>query len=343
MKKLTAILLCIICIVSSLAVCASAEDSILTRIGSILGLETEEEEIIGYGLTYDSNKLYSGVSGIIYEPKPTVTLRNRGTYTVTDDIPLAFDYEFVCWQDKDTGKLYYAGDKYYIDGQKTFYAVWTEKTDGYSRPIRVFLTAMDAFKRSIMSFFGVFKIVAEEEPIADFWFDLEALLEHDYEFLGDTRTFQFRIRLEDGATPYFGFSKTLPIFLGGEIVKVERKILVDAKDENGNIIKDSKGNVVQIEKKVFINELQGAKEYSALYETKGYIAEDEENDDIVEIDGVKYQIIRVTLTDGVPKPLSSSYVTFVITKGIFRYKDANSKIHSNDAYNYRVLTWPNLE
>lgn len=335
MKKLTAILLCIMCLVSSVALSASAEDSILTKVGSILGLESSEEEVIGYGLTYDSNKFLSGVSGIMYEPKPTVTIINKGTYTVTDDIPLAIDYQFVCWQDKDTGKLYYAGDKYYIDGQKTFYAVWEEKTDGYSRPIRVFLTAMETFKRSIMSFFGVFKVEYEEEPTADVWFDLEDLVKHDYEFAKDTRTFNFKVKLENN-TPFFSFSRTEDIFLGGEIVKIEKKVLVDAVDADGNPIKDENGKTLQIEKKIFINELQGSKKYSALYETRGA-------EDVVTENGESYQIISVTLTDGVPKPLSSVYVTFVIPKGVFRYKDASGVLHSNEAYNYRVLTWPNLE
>ena len=271
----------------------------------------------------------------MYEPKPTVTIRSKGTYTVTDDVPLAIDYKFVCWQDKDTGKLYYAGDKYYIDGQKTFYAVWEKKTDGYSRPIRVFLTAIDAFKRGIMSFFGVFKVEYEEEPSADIWFDLEALLKHDYEFTKDTRTFRFKVKLEND-TPYFSFSRTEDIYLAGEMVKVEKKVLVDAVDSEGNPIKDANGNTIKTEKKIFIDELQGAKKYSALYETKGA-------DDVFEEDGVNYQVISVTLTDGVPKPLSSAYVTFVIPKGVFRYKDLSGAIHSNEAYNYRVLTWPNLE
>ena len=62
MKKLTAILLCILCIFSSVAVTASAEDGIIEKLSSIIGLESDDN--IGYGIIYDSNKTASGVTGI---------------------------------------------------------------------------------------------------------------------------------------------------------------------------------------------------------------------------------------------------------------------------------------
>ena len=109
MKKIIAILLCVLCLFSSVTIIASAEDGIIGKISSIIGLESDDD--IGYGITYDSNKSASGVSGVMYEPKPTVTIRDKGTYTVTEDIPLAIDYEFVCWVDKETGVnyLYHSG------------------------------------------------------------------------------------------------------------------------------------------------------------------------------------------------------------------------------------------
>lgn len=393
MKKLLAVFLCVICLFSSMAVMASAEDSIITTIGSILGLEPDED--IGHGITYDSNKLYSGVSKVMYEPKPTVTIRSKGTYTITSDIPLSVDYQFVAWQDRDTGKLYYAGDKYYVEGQKTFYAVWEEKTDNYTRPIRVFLTAMETFKRSIQSFFNVFKVEFVEDPTAgvieDNRFDVELLIYPEaYNYAKGTRTFTFKVRLDDGATPYHSFSRTEEIFLGGEVVFEQKKVLVpktdwegklldgnndvvknsDGKevyaDNNGNLsikndngeyisINDSSIKIIYVEAYVFENVLQNSKKYSALYETRGAadVTLEDVYKDIVDENGVvvgkelveedvKFQTIRVTLTDGVPGPLSSAYVTFVLPAGILSYY-AGDTLKASNAYNYRILTSPNLE
>lgn len=350
MKKLLAVFLCVICLFSSMAVMASAEDSIITTIGTILGLEPDED--IGHGITYDSNKLYSGVSKVMYEPKPTVTIRSKGTYTITSDIPLSVDYQFVAWQDRDTGKLYYAGDKYYVEGLKTFYAVWEEKTDNYTRPIRVFLTAMETFKRSIQSFFNVFKVEFVEDPTAgvieDNRFDVELLIYPEaYNYAKGTRTFSFKVILDDGATPYHAFSRTEEIFLGGDVKFEQKKVLVPKTDYAGNKILDANGNEILVEAYVFESVLQNAKKYSALYETRG--AADvtvepvyDENGFVIEGKTVTCQTIRVTLTDGVPGPLSSAYVTFVLPAGILSYY-AGDTLKASNAYNYRILTSPNLE
>ena len=253
MKKLTAILLCILCIFSSVAVTASAEDGIIEKLSSIIGLESDDN--IGYGIIYDSNKTASGVTGIIYEPRPTVTIRDAGTYTITEDIPLAFDYEFVCWMDKETGKTYRAGDKYYVNGQKTLYAVWTEKTDGLWKPIRVFVTAFEAFKRSIQSFVGVFTVKTEADPTAelkdDSLFSVDELMyDKEFAYAKDSRTFEFKVKLVDG-TPYESFSRTENVYIGGYVTKDEKVGLGYLTDAEGNIIKDSFNNPIEVEKVYF--------------------------------------------------------------------------------------------
>lgn len=336
MKKLTAILLCILCIVLSVAVTASAEGGMLEKISSIIGLESDDD--IGYGIFYDSNKTASGVTGIIYEPRPTVTIRAAGTYTVTEDIPLSFDYEFVCWLDKETGKTYRAGDKYYVNGQKTLYAVWTEKTDGLWKPIRVFVTAFEAFKRSFQSFIGVFTVKSEVDPTADLkddsLFSLDELMyDKSYALAKDSRTFEFKVKLVDGV-PYESFSRTEDIYIGGYVTKDEKTVIVDMTDAQGNVLKDKDGNPMKTEKIVFENNLHNPEKYSALYESKGYNAADEAKDDIV--DG--YQIIRVTITDGAPDAFSNAYIAFELPQGILRYKAADGLLRANKAYKYRVLT-----
>ena len=328
MKKLTAILLCIFCIISSVAVSASAEGGIIEKISSIIGLESDDN--IGYGIMYDSNKLASGVTGVIYEPRPTVRIKNVGTYTITDDIPLAFDYEFVCWLDKETGKTYRAGDKYYVNGQKTLYAVWTEKTDGLWKPIRVFVTALNALKRSFQSFIGVFTVKSEADPTVGLGdenlFALDNLMQDkDFAYAQDSRTFEFRVKLVDGK-PYESFSRTENIYIGGYVTKDEKTVIVDMKDENGNIFKG--------EKIIYENVLHNPEKYSALYESKGYNAADEKNDDI---DG-EYQIVRVTITDGAPDAYSNAYIAFELPQGILRYKADDGLLRANEEYCYRVLT-----
>lgn len=321
MKKITAVLLCVLCIFSSIAMSASAADGIFERITSIIGLESDET--IGYGITYDSNTTASGVSGVMYEPKPTVTIRSKGTYTVTEDIPLAIDYEFVYWVDKDTGKTYRAGDKFYVNGQKTLYAVWVEKNDGRNRVVRVVLTAFETFKRSIQSFLGVFKVEVVIDPTADLE-DNNRFDAYDYfettetevawwTYDRDTRTFNVKVELAEGVSYYESFSRTEPIFLGGT------RNTVSKKDQDGKIYFDV--------------ELIDAEKYSALYESKGA-------DDVETIDGVKYQNIRVTITDGAKEPLSGAYATLVIVPGMLRYKDAEGSLKANtECYPYGLIKY----
>ena len=323
MKKILAVLLCLLCIVSSMAVSVSGAgiEDVFVQIGSTLGFE--QDEPIGYGIKYDSNKLLSGVTSVMYEPRPTVKLSNPGTYTVTDDYPLAVDYSFVCWEDKDIGKYYYPGDKIYIDGEITLYAVWEEKTDNNIRPLRVFLTAFQALKKSIQSFFGVFKYERVENlNNPDFyWFDVEFYFTEDQleNGIGVGREFTIRVKVPDGVT-FDSFSKTQPLYLGGVIEPVAGEEYIYAKDENGNYITDEKGNrIIEDVNYTVKNQLVRATEYSARYDTIG------------DKDG-EYQLIEISLTDRVPNPSTREYVTFSLPRGILRYTDAaGNKYYSNAA------------
>ena len=318
MKKLTAVLLCVLCIVSSLAFSTSAANDLTDRIGAVLGLEPDET--IGYGIFYDTDTLSTGVSAM-YTPRPTVTLTSRGTYTVTDDIPLAVDYEFVCWMDKETGKEYRAGDKYYVNGQKTLHAVWVEKSDSDGRLIRIIDTAFETFFRNIKSFFGAFKVEFVADPTdslsedrffnADEYFDInrEADGRTWWTYDADTRTLEVKVELLAGVDYYESFSRTEDICLGGTIVKTENRYYDEAK----------KDFVTE-----FVYNLDEYEKYSALYETKG-------REDVSKAeDGTRYQTIRVTITDGAPDGLDGTYITLVITKGMLRCKGVDEYQRANN-------------
>lgn len=161
MKKLLAIILSVICAFSCLALPANA--SVVGEVATdfferLFDLEVEEDTMLGYGVFYEM-EILSGVS-VIYKPSPSIKFENPGTYTITNDTPLSIDYEFVCWEDKD-GNTYYAGDKIYVDGQITLYAVWVEKNDNDIRLARVIKTTVEALRRLIGKFLGFFDIVVE--------------------------------------------------------------------------------------------------------------------------------------------------------------------------------------
>ncbi len=168
MKKLLAIILSVICVFSCFALPSSAVNG-----GGVVGelagtffegffdIEIEEDTPIGYGVIYDMETL-SGVS-IVYQPSPTVSFNNPGIYTITSDTPLSVDYEFVRWEDSK-GNPYYAGDKIYVDGTVTLYAVWVEKNDNDVRVARIIKTTFEALKRLIGKFFGIFDIIVNFEP-----------------------------------------------------------------------------------------------------------------------------------------------------------------------------------
>ncbi len=326
MKKILSVFLCLICLFSSMAVSASASrtEEIFVEIGAMLGFEPDEP--IGYGIRYDSNKLLSGVKSVMYEPKPTVKLSNPGTYTVTEDFPLSVDHSFVCWEDSETGKYYYPGDKIFIDGELTLYAVWEEKTDNNIRPVRVFLTAFQALKKTFQAFFGVFKVEFKEDldAVPASWFDVEFYFtENDLNVgVGTGREFVLRVKVPEGVT-YDNFDKTEPIFFGGKMETVAGEEYVYEKDAQGNYVTDEKGNRI-ITEVIYTTKQQlvGSKEFSAAYTTMG-------EKEIFEVDYVdeEYQIINITLTDRVDNPLSGSYITFYLPRGILRYKDADGNMH----------------
>ena len=169
MKKLLAIILSVICIFSCFALPTSAASGLSGVLGELsdtffegfFGVEFEEDTSIGYGVIYEMNSL-DGVS-IVYKPNPSISFENPGIYTITTDTPLSIDYEFVRWEDSK-GKPYYAGDKIYVDGTVTLYAVWVEKNDNDVKVARIIKTTIEAFKRLISKFFGIFDTVVNFEP-----------------------------------------------------------------------------------------------------------------------------------------------------------------------------------
>lgn len=334
MKKVLAVLLCVVCLFSSLSVSSFALDrvfsQVITNISSFIGLE--QDEPIGYGIKYDSNTLLSGVS-VMYEPKPTIKLNNPGTYTVTSDTPLSIDYKFVCWQDKDTKKIYHAGDKIYVDGQKTLYAVWEPKTDNHNRAIRTILTALETLRRTFQAFFGVFKFEFVPDPATKLdttnLFSLDGLVIEGHDYYKDPRTYEIGVEPVADGVVYESFSRTEPIYFGGSFETVEEEVV--EKDENGKVI--------NIYTKV-VQKYTGAVKYSALYESTGEIREVAVTDEDGNTTTKKYQIIKVTLTDGVPTPQTGVYVTFSLPQGVLRYTDAG-QLKANSAYAFVKFTTTN--
>ena len=82
---------------------------------------------------------------------------------ITEDYPIAVDYDWICWKDKTTGKLYYPGDKIVVDGKITLVAVWEKKTDNYPSFIRVAIAGVEAMVKVIDSFLGVFNLINSTE------------------------------------------------------------------------------------------------------------------------------------------------------------------------------------
>lgn len=276
----------------------------------------------------------------MYEPKPTIKLNNPGTYTVTDDYPLAVDYQFVCWEDEN-GTYYHAGDKIYIDGQKTLYAVWEPKTDGRNRVIRVITTAFETLKRTFQAFFGFFDVEVEYDALADEnvnknFFDLDGLLVESHVFAKNKRYYEIGVDPVAEGVVYEPFSRTEEIYFGGSLKNVEEEVPV-IDEETGKVI----GSIFQ-----GVTKFEGATKYSALYEMTDRIEELEVKD----YEGnvlytKKCQIIRVTLTDGVPDPITGQYITFVLPKGIIRYtaKTADGDVlMANNTFAFYRFTTPNI-
>lgn len=148
MKKVIAVILSILCVLTCFApaVCAIEDPG-------LIGMLEPEEPMI-FTLVY-KNQTLSGVK-MMYQPNPNLSFGGPGYVTVTKDKPIAIDHDFVCWKDED-GKLYYAGDKFYVDGECELYAVWEEKKDNNIKPVRVFICAMLTMKRMFEKILGIFK------------------------------------------------------------------------------------------------------------------------------------------------------------------------------------------
>lgn len=150
MKKLLALLLALLCVFSLFSASVSAAGII----------DDKDKEACAYYITYQ-NETLSGIK-LMYKPNPTVSFDGPGYVTVTNDTPIAVDHDFICWKDKE-GKFYYEGDRVYVYGEITLYAVWEEKKDNDSNVTRVIKAALLTFQRFILKALGIFQIVQDFE------------------------------------------------------------------------------------------------------------------------------------------------------------------------------------
>lgn len=294
MKKFTAILLSVVLIFSCICLPASALSDIPGNIGGNLGLEPDKPII--YGITYEMETL-DGVS-IMYKPSPTFSFSSPGTYTVTNDTPLSVDYEFVCWEHEETGKHYYAGEKLYIDGQEVLLAVWTPKTDNHIRTTRVFLTAIETFRRTLGAFFGFYKV------IDDFKADLSA------------------------PKPTYRYS-TLAA-LGTEIININNdETYAENPRQYKLVIKSDK--VFDSAYETFDINFYGDK-YTPISGTE-YPAYFSLTAETMEYDGKQCQFITISLVDGVPTPATGTKLTITIPKGYLKYDSGATNSQNMPVYN----------
>ena len=160
-------------------------------------------------------------------------------------------------------------------------------------------------------------------------FSLDGLVVESHDFYKDSRSFEIGVEPVADGVVYNSFSRTEPIYFGGSFEAVEEDVI--EKDENGKIT-----NIyTQVVQKYTV----GIK-YSALYESTGEIRDVEVTDENGNKTTKKYQIIKVTLTDGVPNPQTGEYITFHLPKGILRYTDSN-QLKANKAYAFVKLSTAN--
>lgn len=150
-KKLTAILLSVLCVFSVFSVSCFAEEK--TNIFDELSSALTDEPMLDC-IVYQKETL-SDVS-MMYKPNPSASFSGPGYVTVTRDTPIAVDHNFVCWKGED-GTLYYEGDKVYVKGEVTLYAVWEEKKDNDPHVLRVLKTAFETLQRMLQKLLGIFK------------------------------------------------------------------------------------------------------------------------------------------------------------------------------------------
>ncbi len=308
MKKIIALFLAAMCIFSCMSIPASAIEDIPGNIGGSVGLEPDEPII--YGIVYEMETL-SGIS-IMYKPSPTFSFSSPGMYTVTNDTPLSVDYEFVGWQHEETGKMYYAGDKLYIDGQEVLIAVWKPKTDGHIRTTRVLLTAIEAFRRTIGAFFGFYKV------IEDFKADLSAP-KPTYNYFTLEQLGTEIIEINDDES-YKADPRTYYL-----IIKSDKKFETVYETHDINFYGDMYTPITGTEYPVH---------FSVTSETMEY-------------EGKQCQYIKISLVDGVPTPATGTRLTITIPKGLLKNDtgELNEKdkpvYNANEAYslNFLVTTY----
>ena len=143
MKKFLALLLAVLSIVSLMSL-------------AFFGVAAEKEEDVHiYAVVYAK-----GGVPVMYEPTPSFRFDSPGWVTVSADTPLASDYEFVCWQDKD-GNRYDPGDKIYVNTEVKLTPVMAPKSDGDDHTVRTIKTAFQALIRVLGKAFGFFKTLED--------------------------------------------------------------------------------------------------------------------------------------------------------------------------------------
>ena len=152
MKKITAIILSILCLFSVFAISASAD------IGDDISdfVTKDEQDSFFYCVVYKKETL--STVKVMYFPNPSISVSGPGYLTITNDSPIAIDHKFVCWKDRD-GNLYKAGDQFYVTGECELYPVWEEKDDNYPHVVRVISAAMETFLRMVQKALGIFKTI----------------------------------------------------------------------------------------------------------------------------------------------------------------------------------------
>ena len=164
-KKVLSVFLAILCIFGMISTAVYATSDVISNIfgDDLPSMEPDIDERLYYGIHYEVDAL-SGIS-VMYKPNPDIEFTVPSRVRVTSDTPLSVDYECYAWRD-EAGNLYYPGNEIVVTGKITLYAVWREKDDNDPRVIRVMKTAFQTLIRSIQSFLGVFKVIADAENVS---------------------------------------------------------------------------------------------------------------------------------------------------------------------------------
>ena len=137
MKKIIAILLVVISIVSLMGIGLSA----------LAGDDDCNIYVVIYA---------KGGVPVMYEPTPTYTYEGPGTVKVSKDTPIAIDYDFVCWEDQN-GIRYWPGDPIAVNGEVKLTPIFAPKTDSDSHTTRVIKAGFQSLIRVLQKMFGTFK------------------------------------------------------------------------------------------------------------------------------------------------------------------------------------------